>query len=64
MNYEDCISDDDCDRVYYANIRTTNRRNPARFDCPTCGAKKALSAYQKEHGYQCDGCADREEGGA
>ena len=61
-NYEDCITDEDCDRVYHQNIARTNRRNPTRYDCPTCGRKGALSAHQHAQGYQCDGCADREEG--
>jgi DNA-directed RNA polymerase subunit RPC12/RpoP len=63
MTYEDCITDEDCNRVFHASIRATNRRNPQRYDCPTCGAKRALSAHQKQQGYQCDGCADRAEGG-
>ena len=62
MNYEDCITDEDCDRVYHQQIRATNRRNPQRYECPTCHRPNALSAYQKQQGYQCDSCANLEEG--
>jgi hypothetical protein len=35
MSYEDCVSDEDCNREYHRSIASTNRRNPARYDCPT-----------------------------
>ena len=31
--------------------------------CPTCGTPNALTARDRAKGYQCDRCADREEGG-
>ncbi len=61
-DYEDCITDEDCERAYHQGIARTNRRNPARYDCPTCGTVGALSAHEKQQGYQCNRCADREEG--
>lgn len=62
MNYEDCISDENCQRVHYQNIARINKANKTRYECPTCKTKNALSAYQKSQGYQCDACANREEG--
>lgn len=41
------------DRKMYAGGR--------RFPCPTCG-QPFLTAEQKRQGYQCDRCADKEEG--
>ncbi len=35
-----------------------------RFDCPDCGAKNALSAYQVARHYHCDACTRAEEGPA
>ena len=38
-------------------------RSGARIHpCPTCGAENALTAADKARGYQCDRCADRDEG--
>lgn len=39
-------------------LRAGKRIHP----CPTCGKKKALTAQDKALGYQCDACADRDEG--
>lgn len=39
-------------------------RNGSRvYPCPTCKRPNMLSAKDKSHGYQCDDCADRDEGG-
>jgi hypothetical protein len=54
--YDDCYSDEDCEAVYHRQIARTNRRNPARYDCPDCGAKRALSAWEKQQGYHCEAC--------
>ena len=39
-----------------------NKSNKQRYECPTCKTPNALSAWQKQKGYQCDACADSEEG--
>jgi tRNA(Ile2) C34 agmatinyltransferase TiaS len=62
MNYEDCITDEDCYRVYHAEIRRVNRSNKRTFDCPTCGAKGVISAWQKQQGYHCNACTRAAEG--
>lgn len=43
-------------------IDRNNRRNPQRYECPTCKRPNALSHDQKQKGYQCNACADAEEG--
>lgn len=56
MTYESAVTDEECAAVYHRQIRSTYRRNPNRYDCPTCGTKGALSAWQKQQGYHCDAC--------
>lgn len=55
-------SDNEASAAYYREIRETNRRNPARFDCPDCGRKGALSASDKARGYHCSACTRDIEG--
>jgi hypothetical protein len=43
-------------------LRAETKDNPRRYPCPTCGAENVLTAIDKRHGYQCDRCADKEEG--
>lgn len=38
----------------------TNRRN---LPCPTCKQPNKLTPADVARGYQCDACADRDEGG-
>lgn len=38
------------------------RKGRRSFPCPSCGAPNALSAKDKSLGYQCNRCADRDEG--
>jgi ribosomal protein L37AE/L43A len=47
---------------YHREIRTINRRNPQRYDCPDCGRKGALSASDKAKGYHCSACTASLEG--
>jgi ribosomal protein L37AE/L43A len=37
-------------------------QGPRRHPCPTCGRPDALTDEQWRRGYQCDRCADRDEG--
>lgn len=32
------------------------------YPCPTCERPRALTAFERSRGYQCDRCADRAEG--
>ncbi len=53
-------------RRTYANDRTALRssssRNPRNLPCPTCKQPDRLTPADVRNGYQCDACADREEG--
>lgn len=62
MNYEDCITDEECSVAYHREIRQVNKRNPQRYDCPTCGAKGELSAHEKQSGYHWSVCTSAAEG--
>jgi hypothetical protein len=67
MNYEDysdCVSDAECNAVYHCTIARVNRHNPQRYDCPDCGTKRALSAWEKKQGYHCAACTRALEFGA
>lgn len=43
-------------------LRASSRRNPRTFPCPTCKQPNRLTPADVRSGYQCDACADREEG--
>lgn len=43
-------------------LRTASRRNPRNLSCPTCGEPDRLTPKDVAQGYQCDRCADLEEG--
>lgn len=45
-----------------SSLRASSRRNPRNLPCPTCGAKNRLTPADRARGYQCDECADRDEG--
>lgn len=59
--------DDDFDQDYDAPFRDPGGNSALRcgeleFDCPTCGAEKALTQADVARSYQCNQCADRAEG--
>jgi hypothetical protein len=43
-------------------LRAASRTNPRNLPCPTCGAENVLTPADVARGYQCDRCADRDEG--
>ena len=43
-------------------LRRASRSNPRNLPCPTCGQPNRLTPKDKRLGYQCDECADRDEG--
>lgn len=70
----DHIGDDDDnnsidDRSMFADpggnsaLRAAGRNNPRNLPCPTCEGENLLTPADVAKGYQCDGCADRAEGG-
>jgi hypothetical protein len=61
-------NDEDDDRSDFADpggrsaLRAATRSNPRNLPCPTCGAENRLTPADRAQGYQCDSCADRDEG--
>lgn len=53
----------EADRWRYRQERKT-RRSGIAYDltCPTCKTAGALTPWQASQHYQCDRCADRDEG--
>jgi hypothetical protein len=43
-------------------LRAASRLNPRNLPCPACGVKNRLTPADRARGYQCNACADREEG--
>ena len=44
-------------------LRAATKGNPRNLPCPSCKKKNKLTPKDRELGYQCDACADRDEGG-
>lgn len=44
-------------------LRAESPENPRNLPCPTCNAPNRLTPADVAQGYQCDACADRDEGG-
>lgn len=61
--------DETCQRIQFADpggksaLRAASRRNPRNLPCPTCKEPNRLTPADRARGYQCDDCADRDEGG-
>jgi DNA-directed RNA polymerase subunit RPC12/RpoP len=43
-------------------LRRATKSNPRIYPCPTCGKPNKLTKKDVDLGYQCDECADRDEG--
>lgn len=43
-------------------LRASSRSNPRNLPCPTCKQPNRLTPADVRKGYQCDSCADRDEG--
>jgi len=59
---------DDCDSQFAdpggnSALRAASRRNPRNLPCPSCKRPNRLTPADKARGYQCNACADRDEGG-
>ena len=46
----------------HSALRAAGRHNPRNLPCPTCKLPNKLTPADVRQGYQCDECADREEG--
>jgi hypothetical protein len=61
------MSYDDRNRVFRdpggkSALRAASASNPRNLPCPTCKQPDRLTPVDVRRGYQCDDCADREEG--
>jgi len=66
------MNDDENDPMLEDDARRRRFRDPGgrsalhagarRFACPTCKIPRRLTAADVAAGYQCDACADRDEG--
>jgi len=60
--------DDDSNYIRFADpgghsaLRASSKRNPRNLPCPTCKEPNRLTPADVARGYQCDACADRDEG--
>ena len=45
-----------------SSLRAATPTNPRNLPCPTCGKPNKLTPADRAAGYQCNGCADRDEG--
>ena len=43
-------------------LRRATKYNPRIYPCPTCKQPNRLTLRDVQHGYQCDQCADHDEG--
>lgn len=54
--------DDFADPGGRSALRAATRSNPRNLPCPSCGEPDVLTPADRARGYQCDVCADRDEG--
>lgn len=62
-DFRDDDRDDFADPGGRSALRAASKSNPRNRPCPTCGRKNALTPKDVALHYQCDRCADRDEGG-
>jgi len=43
-------------------LRRASKSNPRNLPCPTCQTPNVLTPADRARGYQCNRCADRDEG--
>jgi hypothetical protein len=54
---------DFADPFGHSALRAASETNPRNLPCPTCRAPNRLTPRDRQLGYQCDACADRDEMG-
>ena len=59
--YDDNGDGFDCDFADPGG-RSSLRAGKRNLPCPTCKQPNRLTATDRQHRYQCDACADRDEG--
>jgi predicted RNA-binding Zn-ribbon protein involved in translation (DUF1610 family) len=71
--FESELPDEDMDEEEYRRVRFADpnsdsalypetENNPRIFPCPTCGEPNVLTQRDVDSHYQCNRCADRDEG--
>jgi len=60
--YDDFDRDEFADPAGRSALRAATRTNPRNRPCPTCKAPNRLTPKDVALGYQCDRCADVDEG--
>lgn len=60
---EECFDGEFADPGGRSALRAASKRNPRNRPCPTCKRPNCLTPLDVSKGYQCDTCADRDEGG-
>ena len=56
------------DRLQFADpggrsaLRAASKKNPRNLPCPTCDEPNRLTPADRSKSYQCDSCADADEG--
>lgn len=61
------FEDDDFDMEFEnpggrSALRASSKSNPRNLPCPTCGQPNRLTPKDVSLGYQCNSCADKDEG--
>jgi len=46
----------------HSALRAATPNNPRNLPCPSCGTENVLTPADVAKGYQCDRCADKDEG--
>jgi hypothetical protein len=62
---DNMIREQDDDRSFARSgsaLRRSSKRNPRNLPCPSCGQPNKLTPADRRRGYQCDDCANRDEG--
>lgn len=54
--------DDFADPGGRSALRRASKQNPRNLPCPTCKKPNRLTPADARRGYQCNSCADRDEG--
>jgi hypothetical protein len=60
--YDDDYDPDFAEPGGRSALRAATKSNPRNRKCPTCGARNRLTPRDVALGYQCNECADRDEG--
>lgn len=61
-DYDDDYDEDFADPGGRSALRAAGPGNPRNLPCPTCKEPNRLTPRDAQLGYQCNACADRDEG--